>query len=304
MRQKKNIPAPPAQEGEGPGGSGKAEGASQPDKGDSAARKKTRIITITSGKGGVGKSNLSVNMAIAFARLGKKVVVFDADLGLANVNVLLKMIPQYSLYHVVKKQKTIHDILVETEYGISIVAGASGFSQIVNMSEEDRQSFITQLDTLSFADIIIIDTSAGVSSNVLDFIAAADDAVIVTTPEATAIADAYSLIKIIATEYEPVDLKLRLVINRAKGAGEAKSVADRLIDIVGKFLYLKIDYLGFLYEDPTVPNSVRLQKPFVVLDPKSKASICIQHLAERMEKNKPAETGGISNVFKKLFNRS
>ena len=270
----------------------------------SSGKKKTRIITITSGKGGVGKTNMSVNMAIAFARLGKKVVVMDADLGLANVNVLLKMIPQYSLYHVVKKQKTIHDILVETEYGISIVAGASGFSQIVNMSEEDRQNFITQLDTLSFADIIIIDTSAGVSSNVLDFIAAADDAVIVTTPETTAIADAYSIIKIIAMEYEPVDLKLKLVINRAKSAGEAKSVADRLIDIVGKFLYMKIDYLGFVYDDPAVPNSVRLQKPFVVMDPKSKASICIQHLAERIDKNKPVDSSGISNVFKKLFNRS
>ncbi|MCL2233063.1 MAG: AAA family ATPase, partial [Treponema sp.] len=145
-----------------------------------AARKegKTRIITITSGKGGVGKTNMSVNMALAYARLGKKVVVMDADLGLANVNIMLNMVPKFTLYDMIRKKKTMKDIMVETEYGISIVAGASGFSKIANLTDEERQNFIEELNTLSFADIIIIDTSAGVSSNVLDFIAAADDAVI------------------------------------------------------------------------------------------------------------------------------
>jgi flagellar biosynthesis protein FlhG len=271
--------------------------------GKTGEARKTRIITITSGKGGVGKTNLSVNMALAFARIGKKVIVMDADLGLANVNVLLKMIPNYNLYHVIKKQKTIREILVETEYGISIIAGASGFSQIVNMDENERQSFIKELETLSFADIIIIDTSAGVSGNVLDFIAAADDAIIITTPEPTAIADAYSIIKIIATEYEAVDLNLKLVVNRARNAAEAKDVADRMINIAGQYLYLKMDYLGFIYDDQTVNNSVRQQKPFMVIDPKCKASVCIQHLAERMDKNKITESGGIGAVFKKIFNR-
>jgi len=262
---------------------------------------KARVITVTSGKGGVGKTNLSVNMALAFARLGKKVVVMDADLGLANVNVMLNMIPKYNLYHVIKKQKTIREILVETEYGISIVAGASGFSQIANMGEEDRKLFISELDSLSNADIIIIDTSAGVSSNVLDFIAAADDAVIITTPEPTAITDAYGIIKIIATEYDSVNMGLKLVVNRAKGAAQAKGVADRMINIAGQFLNLKLDYLGFIYDDISVSHAVLRQKPFMVVDPKCKASICVQHIVERMDRNKPVDTAGFGGMLKRLF---
>ncbi|MDR0463976.1 MAG: MinD/ParA family protein [Treponema sp.] len=262
---------------------------------------KARIITVTSGKGGVGKTNLSVNMALAFARLGKKVIVMDADLGLANVNVMLNMIPKYNLYHVIKKQKTIREILVETEYGISIVAGASGFSQIANMGEEDRRDFIMELEGLSNADIIIIDTSAGVSSNVLDFIAAADDAVIITTPEPTAITDAYGIIKIIATEYDSLNMGLKLVVNRAKGAAQAKGVADRMINIAGQFLNLKVDYLGFIYDDAAVPHAVLRQKPFMVVDPKGKASICVQHIVDRMGRNKTIATRGFGGMLRRLF---
>jgi len=264
---------------------------------------KARIITVTSGKGGVGKTNLSVNMALAFARIGKKVVVMDADLGLANVNVMLNMIPKYNLYHVIKKQKTIREILVETEYGISVVAGASGFSQIANMNDEERKDFIEDLDALSTADIIIIDTSAGVSSNVLDFIAAADDAVIVTTPEPTAITDAYGIIKIIATEYEGFSMGLKLVVNRAKNAGDAKKVADKLINVAGQFLNLKVDYLGFIYDDQSVSHAVIRQKPFMVTDPKCKASICIQHLVERLDRNRDrsGNTDGFGNKMRKFF---
>jgi flagellar biosynthesis protein FlhG len=262
-----------------------------------------RIITVTSGKGGVGKTNLSVNMAISFARIGKKVVVMDADLGLANVNVMLNMIPKYNLYHVIKKQKTIKEILVETEYGISIVAGASGFSQIANMGENDRKDFISELETLSNADIIIIDTSAGVSSNVMDFIVTADDAVIITTPEPTAITDAYGIIKIIATEYDAPSMELKLVVNRAKGAAQAKDVASRIINIAGQFLNLKVEYLGFIYDDPTVPQAVLRQKPFLVVDPKCKASICVQHLVERIDRNKPETLGGINAMLHKIFGK-
>lgn len=263
---------------------------------------KARIITVTSGKGGVGKTNLSVNMALAFARLGKKVTVMDADLGLANVNVMLNMIPKYNLYHVMKKQKTIREILVETEYGISIVAGASGFSQIANMGEDDRKDFISELETLSNADIIIIDTSAGVSSNVLDFIAAADDAVIITTPEPTAITDAYGIIKIIATEYDSLNVALKLVVNRARGAAQAKGVADRMINIAGQFLNLKLEYLGFIYDDQAVQHAVLRQKPFLVVDPKCKASICVQHIVDRMDRNKTGDSRGFGGMLKRLFN--
>jgi flagellar biosynthesis protein FlhG len=265
--------------------------------------KKTRIITVTSGKGGVGKTNMSVNMALAYARLGKKVVVMDADLGLANVNVMLNMIPKFNLYHVIRKQKTMKEIMVETEYGISIVAGASGFSKIANLTEDERQNFIRELDTLSNADIIIIDTSAGVSSNVLDFIAAADDAVIITTPEPTAITDAYGIIKIIATEIDSLNMGLKLVINRVKSVGEARKVADRMTNIAGQFLNLKVEYLGFVYDDAVVSQAVLRQRPFMVIDPKCKASQCVQHIVGRMEKSEIQESGGFGNMIRRLFGR-
>jgi flagellar biosynthesis protein FlhG len=263
--------------------------------------RKNRIVTVSSGKGGVGKTNLSVNMALAYARMGKKVVVMDADLGLANVNIMLGMTPRYNLYHVIKKQKTIREILVDTDYGISIVAGASGFSQIANLSEEERQNFIEGMDTLTTADIVIIDTGAGVSSNVLDFIAAADDAVIVTTPEPTAITDAYGIIKIIATELESLDMGLKLVVNRAKGVAEARKVADRVTSIAGQFLNLKVDYLGFIYEDSSVIQAVIRQKPFMVVDPKCKASQCVQHIVDRLEKTEVRETGGFGAMMRRFF---
>jgi flagellar biosynthesis protein FlhG len=264
--------------------------------------KKTRIITITSGKGGVGKTNMSVNMALAYARLGKKVVVMDADLGLANVNVMLNMVPKFNLYHVIRKQKTMREILLETEYGISIVAGASGFSKIANLNETERQDFINELDTLSNADIIIIDTSAGVSSNVMDFIAAADDAVIITTPEPTAITDAYGIIKIIATEIDNLNIGLKLVVNRVKSVAEAKKVADRMTSIAGQFLNLKVEYLGFIYDDQAVSHAVLRQRPFMVVDPKCRASLCVQHIVGRMEKSELRDGGGFGTMFKRFFN--
>jgi flagellar biosynthesis protein FlhG len=291
MRQKQN--------GGGAAGSGPEDSGSGLAK--SKERKRARIITITSGKGGVGKSNVSVNMALAYARLGKKVVVMDADLGLANVNVMLNMIPKWNLYHVIRKQKTMKEILVETEYGISIVAGASGFSKIANLTEEERQNFINELDTLSNADIIIIDTAAGVSDNVLDFVAAADDVVIITTPEPTAITDAYGIIKIIATEINSLNMGLKLVVNRVHSVAEAKKVADRMINIAGQFLNLKVDYLGFIYDDSMVSQAVLRQRPFMVADPKCKASLCVQHIVGRMEKSDYKENGGFSVMMKRFF---
>jgi flagellar biosynthesis protein FlhG len=269
--------------------------------GKSKAERRARIITIASGKGGVGKTNVSVNMALAYARLGKKVVVMDADLGMANVHVMLGIIPKWTLYNVIRKQKTMREIMEETRYGISLVAGASGFSKIANLDEEERQNFIEELDTLSNADVIIIDTSAGVSSNVLDFIAAADDAVIITSPEPTAVTDAYGIIKIIATELDSLNMGLKLVVNRVHSVAEAKKVADRMTTIAGQFLNLKVDYLGFIYDDIVVSHAVLRQKPFMVLDPRCKASLCVQHIVGRLEKSDFKESGGFSGMIKRFF---
>ncbi|HOX12737.1 MAG TPA: MinD/ParA family protein [Spirochaetia bacterium] len=268
-----------------------------------SSQKRTRVITVTSGKGGVGKTNLSVNLALAYAQQGKRVIVLDADLGLANVNIMLNMIPKYNLYHVIRKQKTMKEIILDTDYGIQIVAGASGFSKIANLSEEERQSFISELYSLAGADIIIIDTSAGVSSNVLSFVAAADDAIIITTPEPTAITDAYGIIKIIATEVENLNIGLKLVVNRVKSVLEGKKVAERIINISGQFLNLKVEYLGCIYEDPIVPASVIRQRPFILSDPKSKAAISVHHLVSRIEKTDFSDDKGIGRFIRKLFGR-
>lgn len=270
----------------------------------SPSTRNTRIITVASGKGGVGKTNFSTNLAIAYAQMGKRVVLMDADLGLANVNVILGIIPKYNLYHLIRKQKSMQDIILDTNYGIQIVAGASGFARIANLSEEERKQFVEEISKLSIADVIIIDTSAGVSNNVISFIAAADDAVIVTTPEPTAMTDAYGIIKIIATEIENLNLGLKLVVNRVKSVVEGKKVAERVITIAGQFLNVKVDYLGYIYEDAAVQTAVLRQKPFIVLDPKAKASICMKHIVSRLEKVDYKDGGGIGEFVRKLLGKS
>ncbi|TVR03408.1 MAG: MinD/ParA family protein [Spirochaetaceae bacterium] len=265
---------------------------------------RTRIITVASGKGGVGKTNISTNLAIAYAKLGKRVILMDADLGLANVNVVLGIIPKYNLYHLIRKQKSMKEIIMDTAYGIQIVAGASGFAKIANLSEDERRAFVGELSEMSNAEIIIIDTSAGVSNNVLSFVAAADEAIIVTTPEPTAITDAYGIIKIIATEIDSLGLGLKLIVNRVRSVTEGKKVAERVINIAGQFLNVKVDYLGYVYEDPAVHEAVLKQRPFLVLDPKGKASVCVEHIVSRLEKVEYREGGGVGRFLKRLFSRT
>ena len=262
---------------------------------------KTRIIAITSGKGGVGKTNLAVNMSIAYAQLGKKVILIDGDLGMANVNVLLNIVPQYNLMQVINGQKKMSEIILDTEFGIKFIAGANGFSKIANLSVEELDNFAKEFSALSNADIIIIDTGAGIANNVLQFVAAADEVYVVTTPEPTAITDAYGIIKIITTELVNRDINLKLLVNRVHSADEGKRISDRIINIVAQFLNYKVEYIGFVYEDTVVQASVIRQKPFMVVNPTSKPAVCLKHIVGRIEKTEISSNSGVSNFLKKFL---
>ena len=265
--------------------------------------KKTRIIAITSGKGGVGKSNLSVNMAIAYAQQGKKVMLIDGDLGMANVNILMNIVPQYNLMHVINNQKKMQEIINDTEFGIKFIAGANGFSKIANLTVSELDDFANQFAMLGNYDIIIIDTGAGIASNVLQFVAAADEVYVVTTPEPTAITDAYGIIKIITTELPDREMNIKLLVNRVHSADEGKRISERIINIVGQFLNKKVDYIGFVYDDPVVQASVIRQKPFIVVNPTSKPAQCIKHIVGRIEKTDGGSSEGVSNFLKKFLKK-
>lgn len=261
----------------------------------------TRIIAITSGKGGVGKTNIAVNLAIAYAQIGKKVILIDGDLGMANVNVLLNVVPQYNLMQVINHQKTMKEIILDTECGIKFIAGANGFSRIANLSKEELDYFAKEFSSLSNADIIIIDTGAGIANNVLQFVAAADEVYVVTTPEPTAITDAYGIIKIITTELVDHQINIKLLVNRVHSAEEGKRISDRIITIVGQFLNYKVEYIGFVYDDPVVQASVLRQKPFMIVNPTSKPAVCLKHIVGRIEKTDIGMDNGVSNFLKKFL---
>jgi flagellar biosynthesis protein FlhG len=263
-----------------------------------------RTIVITSGKGGVGKTSLSVSLDIAIANDGKSVTLFDADLGLANINVLLGIIPKYNLYHVIKGKKKLSDIIIEVPEGIKIIAGASGFQQLANLDVKQREEFISSISDLSNDDFLIVDTGAGISQNVLSFVMAADEVIVVTTPEPTSITDAYGIIKAIASQSNEKHIKL--IVNRAQSVSEGKRVAQRVINIAGQFLNVKVEELGFVYEDIYVPKSVRNQKPFIVSYPGCKASGCVKIIADRIN-NKLVENekgSGIVSFIKNILGNS
>jgi flagellar biosynthesis protein FlhG len=243
----------------------------------SGSTRNTRVIAVTSGKGGVGKSNISVNLALAFAQQGRKVLVMDVDLGMANVDLLLGRSAKYNFSHLLDRSRTINDIVAEGP-GIRYIAGGSGIQQLANLSETELLTITTQLTQLDdWADIIVLDTGAGMSRNVLHFVTCSDEIIVVTTPEPTAILDAYAIIKAIANQ--PTDAPVRLVVNRVSDADEARGVAATLNRVCQQYLSRPLSEIGFVLEDIHVGKAVRQQHPFYLLYPHSEASACIHTVA-------------------------
>jgi flagellar biosynthesis protein FlhG len=241
--------------------------------------KQTKVVTVTSGKGGVGKSNFTLNFALALSAKGKKVVVFDADIGLANIDVLMGANPKANLYDLIRREKTIWDILEKGPGGIEYVAGGSGFRELMNLNEAELNYFTDQISQLNgYADYLFFDTGAGLSKETLHFIMAADEVIIVTIPEPTSITDAYAIIKMVHTLKE--DVSFQIVVNRSTDHKEGKQTADKITMVAKQFLHMDIKTLGYVPDDPSVSKAVKKQMPFTTLYPYCQATRGVDHLAQ------------------------
>ena len=240
-----------------------------------------RVIAVSSGKGGVGKTSVSVNLALAFSEMNLKPLLVDADVGLANVEVLFGIFPKYNLLDAVNNEKTVREIVFDGPNGVKLISGGSGVEVFTRMAETRMAPVISELAELDDEyDIIIIDTGAGISETVLGMAVAADEAVVVTTPEPTSVTDAYALIKAIVLRDR--DKTVRLIINKAESEFEAAEVMSKLSQVTDKFLDLKLHKLGYILNDPLVVRSVKQQQPFILSAPNSQAAKKIRDIARRL----------------------
>jgi flagellar biosynthesis protein FlhG len=262
-----------------------------------------RVITVTSGKGGVGKTNFTVALAVAFARLGKKVLVIDADLGLSNVDVILGSSPPGNLLQVMQGGYSLNDVVADGPLGIKFISGGSGIYDLSNLSDVQLQYFLGQVGQFdNWADIILIDTGAGLNRMVLNFIMAADEVIVITTPEPTAVTDAYAVIKTYAAHggVSPV----RLVVNRVREVVEGEGVVSKLSKVSQRFLGLTVSHLGFVFEDRLVQKAVTSQVPLMIAYPDSVFARCIDRIAHSLAfgEDLPAPRG-IRGLFQRLLAR-
>lgn len=237
-----------------------------------------KVIAVTSGKGGVGKTNLTVNLALALGLLGQRVLIIDADLGMANVDVILGSRAKYALMDLLDPAVTLEDVIVQGPYGVSYIPGGSGIEKAGTFRPGEQRLLLQKLAACGrIADIILIDTGAGLGKNVMNFIMAADEVLLITTPEPTSLTDAYAVMKAYSV-YAP-DGCMKLVINRVYEEEESREVATKLAQTAERFLHIHIDSLGYIFDDPMVRKAVRRQTPFLAAWPDAAASRCVRALA-------------------------
>jgi flagellar biosynthesis protein FlhG len=264
----------------------------------------SRVIAVTSGKGGVGKTNFTVNLGIKFAQMGMRVVIIDADLGLSNVDVVMGKMSKYNLSDIINSDKDILEILEEGPNGIKFISGGSGVKELIKLNETQLVDLLLKLGKLDdIADIILLDTGAGLSDNVLSFVHAAKEVILITTPEPTSMTDAYALIKTIFRKDK--DKNIKMVVNRADNAAEAYNIMDKLSLVTQKFLGIELQKLGYVVNDSCVTKAVRLQQPFVISYAKSEASKNIENIALTLADNKEMgeeSASGFKMFINKLIN--
>lgn len=262
-----------------------------------------RLITVTSGKGGVGKSSIAINLAVQFSKLGYRVIIFDADFGLANIEVMFGAIPKYNLSDVIFHGRPIEDIVVKGPMDIKFVSGGSGISELSNLSKDNVRYLSSKLAKLeTMADIIIVDTGAGISDTVLEFVKASREVLLVTTPEPTSITDSYALLKALkrSQDYDFEHTSISLVANKVIGKGDSQTLFSKLSVVVEKFLDIKIKFLGFIPNDPNVTKAVMQQKPISMVYEKSQASQAFEKLARDLL-SEPAKEGDIRGSIGQIF---
>ncbi|MFK9090594.1 MinD/ParA family protein [Bacillus salipaludis] len=265
----------------------------------------SHVITITSGKGGVGKSNFTLNFALGLQAAGKKVVILDLDLSTANINILMGITPRYSLVDVLYHQKYIWDVLEKGIEGIEYIAGGFEIQDLMKLDQQTLTFFWSQIQELqTYADFILLDTGAGISRELVDFIISSDETILVTTPEPTSIADSYAVMKTVH-QFTKQFPNFLLVVNRAHSYREAVETSRALKNVCSNFLKIKLKTLGFLLEDTHVGKAVRSQTPFFISFPNCEASRSIKQIVyaylPNRDENTTVKTKGIRGFFEKML---
>ena len=245
-------------------------------------------IGVLSGKGGVGKTNIAANFAYIFSKMGERVLLLDADTGLANIDVILGITPQYSLFHVLHGEKTLSEVIVQGPGGIKILPATSGIQEMAELSRDQKLTLLEELDRLSESfDFTFIDTAAGIAENVMYFNMMAKEIIVVVSPEPTSLTDAYALIKLLYQGH--ATKRFMLLVNMVTGPNEAKEVYRRLSSATDHFLNLSVEYLGYILRDKTIYEAVKQQTILVELAPHSKASKCLFAVTEKLCQERPED---------------
>lgn len=270
---------------------------------------RARVITVTSGKGGVGKSNTTVNLAVELRRQGKSVIIFDADFGLANVEVMFGALPKYNLSDLIFRGKNIREIITEGPEGIGFISGGSGIVGLSNLTRDQIAFLIHNLTFLdNMADVILIDTGAGISDSVLEFAMASPEILVITTPEPSSLTDSYSLLKALYRNpsFDREHTQIRVLANKVNSVEDGDAVFTKLSSVVNKFLDGKLDYIGMIPADTAIDKAIRQQKPVTISYPTAKSSQAYKVLAENLLNGTHEQVDmkrGITQLFSAFMTR-